>query len=137
MMAIGYTAQVTATASREVASDRACAALVNERKGSGRRFHVVSAEPIDTKSACFNQVVNLSIEMATAAEPFPHRSQPMLPANYGGIWGLSVFDKAQFTFWSQHSPHFSDSEGRVWYGAQCESHHHRVEAAIVERQFLG
>jgi hypothetical protein len=57
-----------------VASGWACAALVNKRKGSGRGFQVVSAEPLDPKSARFNQVVNLSVEMAAAAEPFPHRS---------------------------------------------------------------
>src|SRR5712675_898664 len=50
--------------SRAMASGWACAALVNERERSGRGFQVVSAEPLDPKSARFNQVVNLSIEMA-------------------------------------------------------------------------
>jgi hypothetical protein len=59
-----------------------------------------------------------------------------LPADYGGIRGLSVLDKEQFTVGSQHSSHFSYSEGRVWYGAQGESHDDRIEAEIVERQFL-
>jgi hypothetical protein len=59
-----------------------------------------------------------------------------LPANYGGIRCLSVLDKEQFTFGFQDSPHFSDREGHVWYGAQGESHYDCIEAAIVERQFL-
>ena len=54
-----------------MASDWTCAALVNERERSGRGFQVVGAEPLDPKSACFNQIVNLSIQMATAAETFP------------------------------------------------------------------
>jgi hypothetical protein len=65
-----FTASGTLSASR-VASNWASAALVNKRKGSGRGFHVVGAEPLDPKSARFNQVVNLSVKMATAAEPFP------------------------------------------------------------------
>jgi hypothetical protein len=64
----------TLTESRAVGSNWACAALVNERKGSGRGFHVVSAEPLDPKSARFNQVVNLSVKMATTTEPFPRWS---------------------------------------------------------------
>jgi hypothetical protein len=62
------------SASRAVVSGWACSALVNEREGSGRGFHVVGAELLDAKSAQFNQVVNLSVEMATAAERFPRWS---------------------------------------------------------------
>ena len=69
-----FTASGPISASRAVVSGWACSALVNEREGSGRGFHVVGAELLDAKSAQFNQVVNLSVEMATAAERFPRWS---------------------------------------------------------------
>src|SRR5712691_4559015 len=48
--------------------------------------HVSDIEPLDVKSSRRDEVIDLAVEMTTAAEAFPARRETALPARDGAVW---------------------------------------------------
>src|SRR5712691_10108467 len=55
--------------------------------------HVSDIEPLDVKSSRRDEVIDLAVEMTTAAEAFPARRETALPARDGAVGRQTVLDE--------------------------------------------
>jgi hypothetical protein len=117
-------------------SSRSRAAFVKEGERTRSGFLVSGAKSLETKSSGLNKIINLSVKMAAAADPFPDGRYPVLPAHHVWIGRATMLCKPQFAFGFENSPDLEQSRANVRDGTQREGHHDRIKAPIFERQFL-
>src|SRR5271165_4905390 len=111
-------------------------AFVKERERARSEFLVSGAESLETKSGSLNKIVNLSVKMATAADPFPDRRDPVLPEHHVRIGRTPMLRKQQFPLRFENSTDLEQRRANVRYGTQRKSHHDGIKAPIFERQIL-
>src|SRR5271167_3336392 len=125
-----------AASCRYECSNRPSDAFIKERERARSEFLVSGAESLETKSGCLNKIVNLSVKMATAADPFPDRRDPILPEHHIRIGRTPMLRKQQLALRLENSANLEQSRRCVRYRTQCKSHHDGIKAPIFERQIL-
>src|SRR6516162_3586636 len=70
-------------------------------------LHVSGVELFDAKSRRGDEIIDLAVEMTTAAEAFPTWCQAMLPPCYCAVGRQSVLHEQQAAIRTKHAPHFA------------------------------
>jgi hypothetical protein len=117
-------------------SSRSGAALIDKGNGTRARLHVIGAKLGDSKSPRFDQIVDLSVQVAAASEVAPNRSQKFLPANDAWVWRPTTLGKYEFSFRLENAAQLTSRGGGIADRAQREGHDDRTEASIVEGQLF-
>src|SRR5260370_3698124 len=70
------------------------------RVGHRTRSRKIIRPQLDNLKPCSsNKVVNFAIEVAAPTDTFPRWSYPVLPDNYVGVAGATMFDNNEATAW--------------------------------------
>src|SRR6266566_301240 len=99
--------------------------------------HVSGIEMLDMKSRRGDQIVDLAVEVTAAAQAFPARGEPILPAGDCAVGSKPVLDKQYTAVRTKHPLHFPESREHIGYRAQGPGRHNRVENSLIERKRFG
>src|SRR5206468_1376102 len=89
--------------------------------------HISGVEPLDEKSRRCDQIVDLAVEVAAAAEAFPARRQAMLPPRDPMIGREPMLDEEQATLRPKDTSHLAQRRDDLRDRAQRPGRHDRVE----------
>ena len=106
---------------------------LEERKRTRSKFLVSSAESLEAKSSGLNKIIDLSVKMATAADSFPDRRDPVLPEHHVWVGRAPVLRKQQLAFRFENSPDLEESRASVRYRTQREGHQDGIKALVFQR----
>src|SRR6516162_1593906 len=100
-------------------------------------LHVSGVELFDVKSRRRDEIIDLAVEMTTAAEAFPTWCQAMLPPCYCAVGRQSMLYEQQAAIRTKHAPHFAKRGDDLRDRAQRPSRHHCVENLATEWNDFG